>query len=325
MKGIVIPLEFIDKYVRFTKPEYLQVYLYVAGCGASEKGAPDSKKIAAALDMEKSKVDFIIEYWESREEFIKVGDGYAVKDSDKAKKVSRKRLARSTKPSYSQEEIKTVSANHKDIAMMLDQAEAILKKPLTPSYVEMLFSFNDWLGLPPEVILMLVAYAEKNSKVSKNYMEATAIDWAENGINTYEAAEARISELEKFSKAEKKICSVLGIYDRGLTQTEKKYITSWANDGIPLKLISLAYDKTVENTGKLKFSYMNSILQSWAESGFTTPEQIKEAEEKYYRENGTERPYSKSGKSKFNNYEDANKKDYSDLEEQILDMMLDND
>ena len=49
--GITLSFGFIDKYVRFTKPDYLQVFLYIkAEC---ERGGefPSAESIAKALDM----------------------------------------------------------------------------------------------------------------------------------------------------------------------------------------------------------------------------------------------------------------------------------
>ena len=98
----------------------------------------------------------------------------------------------------------------------------------------------------------------------KRQLETVAIDWADKGIDTFDKAEEYISRLEEIHSNEHKIRSVLGIYDRSLTQTEKKYIKAWTEDlNVSPELVSLAYDKTVENTGKLSWAYMNKILTSW--------------------------------------------------------------
>ena len=189
--------------------------------------------------------------------------------------------------------------------------------------MEMLFSFNDWLGLPVEVIMMLLSYAAKKGKTTKRYLETVAIDWADKGIDTYEAAEAYVTELEAVDRAENAVRSILGIYDRALTTTEKKYIRLWTDElKIPTELISLAYDKTVTYTGKLSWSYMDKLLGSWIANGYTTVAQVKAADEEFYR-GGGRKPSEKSKKSKLNNYDDDNKSDYKELEEEILKMMLD--
>ena len=74
--GITLSFGFIDKYVRFTKPDYLQVFLYIkAEC---ERGGefPSAESIAKALDMPSVKAEFILEYWASRGEIEFEGGKY---------------------------------------------------------------------------------------------------------------------------------------------------------------------------------------------------------------------------------------------------------
>ena len=47
-----------------------------------------------------------------------------------------------------------------------------------------------------------------------------------------------------------------------------------------MDLIFYAYEKTVDNTGKLSFSYMNKILTSWKDKGITTLAAAKSDSEK---------------------------------------------
>lgn len=326
--NVSISFDFIDKYVRFTKPEYIQVYLYVCYRVESDGIFPSADEVAAALDISSAKAEFIFEYWASRNEFISSAEGYSLNKSNDSKntadtKPQKINRIRSSKPSYSQQEINMVATRNKQISGLFYQSETILGKVLTASEMEMLFSFNDWLGLPVEVIMMLLSYAAKKGKTTKRYLETVAIDWADKGIDTYEAAEAYVTELEAVDRAENAVRSILGIYDRALTTTEKKYIRLWTDElKIPTELITLAYDKTVTYTGKLSWSYMDKLLGSWIANGYTTALQVKAADEEFYQ-NGGKRTQGEKKPSKFKNYEDENKSDYKELEEEILKMMLD--
>lgn len=331
--SISLSFDFLDKYVRFSRPEYLQIYLYIKYCFEKDGYVPSPEEISRAMDIPAARAEFVIEYWLSRGELINDGGCLTVAEGNisaatpqtTASYTQRLQHMRSTKPAYSQQEIEGVAAANKQISGMFYQAETILHKVLTQSETEMLFSFNDWLGLPVEVILMLLSYAAKKGKTTKRYLETVAIDWSEKGIDTFEAAEAYISELEAADEAEHKVRSILGIYDRGLTTTERKYIRIWVNEmRIPTELISLAYDKTVANTGKLSWSYMDKLLQSWVANGYATEADVKAAEEEFYRSKGIDKDKA-AKKGKFNNYEPESRPDYDKLEEQILDMMLDED
>ena len=67
---------------------------------------------------------------------------------------------------------------------------------------------------------------------------------------------------------------LLGIGERRLTAGEEKFVVTWLSWGFGEKEIQLAYEKTCMNTGGLKWPYLNSILKSWHEQGFTTLAQI---------------------------------------------------
>lgn len=342
-KGISLSFDFLDKYVRFSKPDYLQVYLYIKSETERGKGFPDADSIAKALDIPSVKAEFILEYWASRGEIEFDGTSYhmpkasiAISDVPShdttsvsaAKPVEKTASAsthmRSVRPSYSQKEISAVSDSDKQISGMFYQAETILKKALTVSETELLFSFHDWLGLPVEVILMLLSYASKKGKTTKRYLETVAIDWADKGIDSFEAAEAYISELEASDNAEAKIRSILGIHNRALTSTERKYIKLWSAElKAPSELISLAYDRTVTYTGKLSWSYMDKLLQSWLANGFSTVQEVESADEEFYKNSTVKKTASNKSKNKFNNYDDENLTDYSDINSQLLDAILD--
>ena len=324
--------DFAEKYVRFAKPECVQVYLYLRYKFSKDGQIPDVAQLAKELGSTKDQIEFVLDYWCGREELVRDGESFRFPDQpsgiSQPKPVKKKpvKLLGRQRPSYTMEEIDGAAAANKPVADLISQAEGILCKQLTPSDVELLYSFHDWLGLPVEVIIMLLSYAAKRGKTQKRYLETVAIDWADKGIDTYEAAEAYVSELEEYDSLEHQIRSILGIYDRALTQTEKKYVTLWCRDlCVPSELVQVAYDKTVEYTGKLSWAYMNKLLTTWQGEGITSAAQVKERDDQY-KQNAPQRQDNgrgKTQKSKFNNYEDTNSKNYANLEEKLLDMMLD--
>ena len=323
-----ISYEFAEKYVRFSKPEYIQLYVYIKYLVHKDGTFPKPEKIAAALNISADRVIFILDFWVSRDELIYDESGYHFPETCSKPAAAKARRNPSdshrqvSRPSYSMAEIDAVAAGNKSVSGLFYQAETVLHKILTPSDMEMLYSFIDWLGLPVEVITMLLSYAAKRGKTGRRYLETLAIDWSERGIDTFEAAEAHVMALESVDSTERKIRNILGIYDRALTATEKKYITLWSEDDrIKLDLIPLAYDRTVEHTGKLSWAYMNKILQSWADLGYTCADDVNRNDTKPQESKHISSDKTFSKKSKFNNYEDTNQIDYSKLEEQLLDMI----
>lgn len=333
MDYIDISYEFAEKYLRYANPVHTQVFLYIKYLYSRNGQIPSVEELAAELDIAENRVKFALGFWVSEGELIQTDDN--TYDFPKPNKISEKAPAKPkrksrrssfSRPSYKSNEIDKAAEKNQTLASMFYQAESILGDLLSGSEIELLYSFYDWLGLPCEVIVMLLDYAAKHGKTGKRYLETVAIDWADKGIDTFEKAEEYIKQLEALETAEYQIRSVLGIYDRALTQTEKKYIKNWSELGINPKLVSLAYDRTVNNTGKLSYSYMNKILVSWHDEGITDEIGVKRSEEIFGLKNGNKnKDGNKSNvkSNKFNNYTQTNKTDYESLEEKLLDMMLD--
>lgn len=68
----------------------------------------------------------------------------------------------------------------------------------------------------------------------------------------------------------------MGLGARVLTPTERRYMLSWFEMGFDNESILIAYDRTVINTGALKWGYMNKIMLSWHEKGIHTAAEVAE-------------------------------------------------
>ncbi len=329
-QGFEIEFEFMEKWGRFAKAEYLQVYLYILYIWNKDQKIPPVSETSKKLGMDKDLVENAVDFWITAGVFEKKGRGYGILtggenkptgETDERKKSGRERLRQ--RPSYNSAEIDAAASVNKEIDYLFREAERILGKILSPLDFELIYSFVDWLGLPVEVVIMLLRFAVNHGKPGKRYIETVAMDWADKGIDTYESAEEYIREIEMKLSNEGKVRGILGIYDRALSPTEKKYITTWTHEkNIPIELIEEAYDRTVTATGKLGFAYMNKILLSWCEEGFTTVEEVREKETLFKLKSSPTKTKATTKKSKFNNYVDTNKPDYSNFAEQILKDML---
>lgn len=328
--GFELKFDFVEKWGRFAKPEYLQIYIYILSCFKKDGSILSNENIARRLHVSVDDVASALDFWITSDVLCETDGGYSFPDDSQIVSASEKSTVSAktsrfrTRPSYESAEIDAAVSVNKNLDYMFKQAEKILDRLLSPSDFEMIYSFVDWLGLPVEVVIMLLNFASGQGKTTKRYLETVAIDWADKGINTYESAEEYIREIELRLSNEGKIRSILGIYDRALTQTEKKYIKMWTFDkNVPLPLITEAYDRTVAATGKLSWAYMNKILMSWLENGINNLEDLKSHEVLYKLKSGATKERKHTAKSKFNNYTDTNKPDYSNFAQQILQDMLD--
>ena len=171
-------------------------------------------------------------------------------------------------------EVHTITQRQPIVRSLLHETEAILGKTLTSTDISTIISLYDWAGIPGDVILMVVAHCASLDKRNLRYIEKTALSWLEMGLDTVEKVESYLNEQTVIRRREKEVQSAFGIYDRKLTGKEREAIAKWYGEyEFAIDLIRLAYEKTVENTGKVSFPYIGKILSSWYEKGIRTPAQ----------------------------------------------------
>ncbi len=330
-EGFEIKFSFIEKWGRFAKAEYLQIYLYILSHFKKTGKMLKNGEVAKKLDKDIDTVNSALDFWITADVMVETDEGFAFAEeipqnflkTEKTKTESDAASRFRVRPSYDSAEIDAAASVNKNIDYLFREAEKILGKILSPSDFEMLYSFVDWLGLPVEVVIMLLRFAAGRGKTGKRYLETVAIDWTDKGIDTYESAEEYIKEIELKLSNEGRVRGILGIYDRALTQTEKKYIKLWTFEkNIPSELVSEAYDRTVAATGKLSWAYMNKILMSWVDEGISTVDEVREKEVLFKLKSAPVKEKVTGKKGKFVNYTDTNKPDYSDFAEKILEDML---
>ena len=184
-------------------------------------------------------------------------------------------------PEYETEDLLRRSKEDAGFAAIVSEAQKVLGHVLSSSDLKRLFGIYDYLALPPEVILMLLNHCvsiSQGRRPSMRFIEKEAYVWANREIMSLEQAEEYIRSSRQRREELGRIKESLGIRGRELTATEQKYISSWLDMGFGEDCIALAYDKTVTNTGALKWNYMNKILLSWDEKKLHSRDQVEEKE-----------------------------------------------
>ncbi len=170
----------------------------------------------------------------------------------------------------------------------MDEVQKTVGTVLTANGLADLYGFYDDLGLPTEVILLLVAHCTQEcerkygpgKRPAMRDIKREAYRWANREVRTLEAATEYIKQTEVAKRAKSEFRRRLGIEGRALSPTEDRYLSAWAERGYSTELVVLAYDKTVTNTGRLAWKYMDAILASWAEKGLKTEEAVREGDKK---------------------------------------------
>lgn len=171
-----------------------------------------------------------------------------------------------------------------DIKFLFDSAENAFGKILNYTEQRNLIWLHDYYNIAPDILLMIMDLAKQVGKANMNYVEKIAVNWQENNITTHELAMREINRIKNYYSFEGQAAAKLGL-DRTLTPTEKKFLKEWSDKGVSIDMVVYAYEKTIDNIGKVKFSYMNKIIIGWQENGITTIAEAKSEKDKRSTEN----------------------------------------
>ncbi len=190
------------------------------------------------------------------------------------------------RPRYTEEDVLGAQQDM-DFISLRRELERILGKTLTTEELKILLGMIRYLGMPAEVIFMLVCYCRERAKQkgrlrlpTLHSIEKQAYAWAEHGIDTVEEAAAFIQKQNVQDTKLEKLKVILQIRGRSLTQAEAKYANAWLEMGFAEDALALAYERTCLNTGGLSWAYMNKILQRWHEAGHHSAQQVKQGEKR---------------------------------------------
>ena len=181
------------------------------------------------------------------------------------------------RPRLSTADINKMAMNDPNISPLLQETQVLLGKELTPAETDTLLYLYSYFNLSPQYLFTLISYCVSKGKGNMRYIERTAAGWVDQGIDTPELAERHIEKLNRRSTNHVLVQSAFGLRDRELTTKEKDYINLWFDSyGMSIEMIKLAYERTVDNTGKVAFPYIDKILREWANKKVFTPEQAKQ-------------------------------------------------
>ena len=192
------------------------------------------------------------------------------------------------RPVYSADDISALLQDNEGFRLLLPQVEQQLGKKLRTADLQILAGLYDDLGLPADVIYLLVCHCVERAKrrwgegrrPTLRQIEKEGYYWAQLGISDQTSAAAY---LKKWAQREEKSAAymqALHLPQRQMVEAERRYIADWMEQGFPPETVALAYERTVFYKKDLNWRYLNGILRRWHENGWHTPQQVQRGEEK---------------------------------------------
>ena len=191
------------------------------------------------------------------------------------------------RPQYTERDVLSAMDGDRDFQSLYMEVQRVLGRNLNTEELKILLGFIRYLGLPMDVISVLVCYCKERARAKGNLrnpslrtIEKEAYHWAEQGIDTMEEAAAFIQTQNMRRGQMQKLMKIMQIRGRTLTAGEERFANSWFDMGFDEKVLALAYERTCLNTGGLSWPYMHKILTRWQEAGLLTVEQIQSSDRK---------------------------------------------
>lgn len=225
-------------------------------------GAED---IASVTGCDLSGVESALAFWR----------GAGIISGEAQKRPEPKVSRHATVPAYTGEELSRI-IDQNGLAVIIDECQSLTGRVFNITEVNRIAALNSYLGLSGEYILLLFSYCAEHNKTTLKYIEKTAYDLYDRGVDSTETLEEYIRREEEKHALENKLRKLFGWGERSVTPAEKKHISTWADEYCyTYDIIEEAYNITVEKTGKLSLPYLSKILSNWHGKNLRTLDDVR--------------------------------------------------
>lgn len=345
----VISNIFIDRYMPTANGAYVKVYLYLLRCLTDPHSELSISAIADRLEDTEKDILRAISYWEKvnlititrdnqnqitnitfnnpLEEQARTVDQVAVAEENiptlpATTTTKPPILDHFDKPTYSKVQIDELTKDN-NVQLIMAVVESYMQRPLKPMDQQLILYLYESVGFSSDLIMYLYEYCISNNKKNSSYIEAVALAWANEGIDTEEKAKLYTNTYNKTYQA---ISKAFGL-NRTPGEIEIQFIKKWINKlNFTMDIIIEACNRTLLRVGKPDFNYADRILEKWASSKVKTLADVAKLDEDYAAKQAN-KPSAKKASSvtasttnKFNNFTQRNysKEDFKKMEQLLL-------
>lgn len=299
-----VPAALVDRHLKLAGKEQLQAILWLLR-HPDRSFAP--AELAEALGMPEDAALDCLDYWEDRgllasamgelrpvpqpeaPPSVRPAAPAPAREEAPPPKEAKPLPAKKRMPRPDTEHLAARLEESEEVRFLMQEAEATLGKTLSPAMTALLLAATDDYGLPVEVTVMLLHYAKEVGKTGTSYIDSVARDWAESGVFTVDAAEAKLQDLSQRRLAWSKVSAAAGLPKRSPSKKEEELASRWVYQwGFSQEMLSAAYESCVDHTGKFSAGYMDKVLAGWQSRGLRNVQELeaerREAKEKHTRE-----------------------------------------
>ncbi|MBR5273326.1 MAG: DnaD domain protein [Clostridia bacterium] len=287
-KIFAVPAEVVDRHIKLAGSAQLKVLLWMLRNSESEF---DLDALSKGTGIARADALDAMQFWVETGIMLKSGE---IAPAQKAEKIKCETL---TPPTPEPDPIRpsvveldksslcnkptTVDVARRgqespELRFLWNQAQEKLGKTLSFNDQRTLLWMHDYLGLPIEVILMIIEYSVSQEKRGISYIEKIGVNWAQDEIFSVELAEIKLSQIKNRNTVWKKLCEEFSLPNATPTPKQAEWVEIWTNKfGFTIDIIRLAFEECLNRTAKINFNYIHKVLENWSTNGFKSPEDIK--------------------------------------------------
>lgn len=301
------------------KAPSLYVSIYLMKMADSESM---SKDIANEMGILESDVLLAFRYWEERKVFEKgsILEGEYLVASEKEliqekaieeRNTKQLSLLQTKRPEYLPEEMQEYTLNE-TISALLNMVQQKMGRPLRHHENSMIYGFYDWLGLPLDVIGVLIQYYVVSERmIGLRELEKLAIHWREKGIFTEDVAFEYVEHLEQQKNGYHRIMKALGRpFFYTISEKEIGIIKIWTEEyRMSIELIEYACQKAIMLVNNPNMGYIDSMLKKWNDKDIHTIEAVELDDNQFQEEKKLKRESMEKGKNQSKEQKEQNRKE----------------
>lgn len=291
-----VPVTVADHLLGLANHDQLKVLLYLL-CHADE--SLTAEIVAQKCKVQPDVVEEAIAFWQDANVLSGASELPAVHLQNAVRQPQTSLSAQTPQPASNPAPVAKIQNSSSQYSLMPSEIAARIRENETiaavfrsieqligrmPNNTEMksMIWMHEYLGLEPDLILMLAAYCVQFDCFHVRYMEKIAIEWQERGIMTHTLAE---QDIRRRTESRSYTAQIMRMFEmkRQPTELQQSFIDDWQLKGWSMEMIQLAYEKTRNQTDdKLNFNYLNGILKKWESDGIRTISEALKQDDAYY-------------------------------------------
>ena len=269
-------------------------------------GSPkvDTFQISRKCAMNEETVEEALLYWNSvgvieiaGKEGGRLREYSDVHEQENAQAASAER-EKKTPIRYSPSDLQKLAESSEDIKNLFSSVQHALSRTISSTEQAAFVDIYEYYGFPVASVILLTQYCNGIGKGTMAYIRSVAKDWHERGIIRPKDVEQEVIRLEEYHSYESEVKRALGLAAK-TTKRQQEYYTKWQSMDIPVELVELAGEISIDNTDShtVKLNYIDKILQTWKDSGIENVQQAQESLKQHSANTKNNVKNSENGKS----------------------------